>query len=385
MANRKDQKGRVLKTGENQRKDGIYQYRYTDLKGIRKTIYASDLKKLREKEEEIRTSMQKNLDYAKGNIRVIELVEQYLSLKNGVKPKTIEKYIKDMKRIQKYDFSSMPIKSVKMSQAKQFIIEISHTYSFNTISGIKSRLTAAFNMAVEEDILLKNPFEFKLSSVVLNDSNQRVALTSEQIETWLSFLKTDAVGQKHYDLNVFLLETGIRISELCGLTIKDIDLINNRISINHQLLFDKIKRKNYITTPKSKSGSRIIPLSLKAREALKRVLNNRPKSKVEWVVDGYSQFVFIQKNGKPKNQESIRKSFRYLIKKYNKKHPIDPLPLITPHVLRHTFCTQKIQNGMNPKALQYLMGHSKMDITVNLYSHSNQDFAEEEFKRVEGL
>ena len=263
------------------------------------------------KEEEIQDATQKNLDYAKGNIQVIELVKRYLSLKNRIKQKTVERYIKDIRRIQKYDFAYMLIKSVKMSHAKLFIIEMSHTYSLNTISGAKSALAAAFGIAVEEDILLKNPFGFKLSSVISNDSRKKFALTSEQIETWLAFLKTDAIGQKHYDLNVFLLETWIRISELCGLTIKDIDLINNRISINHQLLLNLEEQKVYIAITKSESGNRVIPLSQKAREALERVLNNRPELKVEWVVDGYSQFVFVQESGKPKRTDLIEKSFRF--------------------------------------------------------------------------
>ena len=80
MANRKDQKGRVLKTGESQRKDGIYQYRYTDVRGKRQTVYAPDLKSLREKEKELQKSFYFEVDYTKGNITVLELVQKYLNL-----------------------------------------------------------------------------------------------------------------------------------------------------------------------------------------------------------------------------------------------------------------------------------------------------------------
>ena len=83
---------------------------------------------------------------------------------------------------------------------------------------------------------MKNPFHFKLSSVIRTDVVKREALTEEQVETWLSFLKTDAVGARYYDTNLLLLETGMRISELCGLTMEDIDFSKNEISINHQLL-----------------------------------------------------------------------------------------------------------------------------------------------------
>lgn len=150
MANRKDQKGRVLKTGESQRKDGIYQYRYTDVRGKRQTVYAPDLKSLREKEKELQKSFYFEVDYTKGNITVLELVQKYLSLKNGLKRKTEIKYQLEYNRLQKQDFSYLPIKSVKASSAKEFMIQLSSVYSYSTIGGIKAVLSAAFDLAVEE-------------------------------------------------------------------------------------------------------------------------------------------------------------------------------------------------------------------------------------------
>ena len=72
-------------------------------------------------------------------------------------------------------------------------------------------------------------------------------------------------------------------------------------------------------------------------------------------------------------------------KRYHPFHPENPLPEIQPHILRHTFCTRKAEARMNPKVLQYLMGHSSIDMILNLYAHTNQGFAEEELRRIEGL
>ena len=80
---RKDHKGRILRTGESQRKDLIYQYRYTDIRGKRQTVYSSDLRELREKEKEIQKQLDAGIDYAAGKITVIELVERYIGLKQG--------------------------------------------------------------------------------------------------------------------------------------------------------------------------------------------------------------------------------------------------------------------------------------------------------------
>lgn len=385
MANRKDQKGRVLKTGESQRKDGIYQYRYTDVRGKRQTVYAPDLKSLREKEKELQKSFYFEVDYTKGNITVLELVQKYLSLKNGLKRKTEIKYQLEYNRLQKQDFSYLPIKSVKASSAKEFMIRLSNVYSYSTIGGIKAVLSAAFDLAVEESALTKNPFQFKLSSVIKNNGKKRVPLTEEQITAWMSFLQTDPIGKRYYDVNVVLLETGMRISELCGLTIQDVDLVKNEVSINHQLLYDSTKGKLYITKPKSKAGERVIPLTVKAQKAFERILQNRLKLKTESIIDGYSNFIFLQENGKPRKGDLYERAFKKLVARYNQTHPENPLPEIRPHVLRHTFCTQKVEAGMNPKALQYLMGHSSINMTLNLYAHTNRNFAQEELKRVEGL
>ena len=68
-----------------------------------------------------------------------------------------------------------------------------------------------------------------------------------------------------------------------------------------------------------------------------------------------------------------------MIKKYNKTHDV-PLPHITPHTLRHTFCTRLAQKNMNPKNLQYIMGHSNIVITLNLYAHASVIGANKEMR-----
>ena len=92
---RKDNKGRILRTGESQRKDLIYQYRYTDIRGKRQTVYSSDLKELREKEKEIQKQLDDGIDYAAGKITVIQLLERYISIKQGVRYNTKVGYTRE--------------------------------------------------------------------------------------------------------------------------------------------------------------------------------------------------------------------------------------------------------------------------------------------------
>jgi integrase len=114
-------------------------------------------------------------------------------------------------------------------------------------------------MAIEDDCVRKNPFDFQLSEVIEDDSKPKVALSGEQEAGLLDFMKQDRTYQKYHDDVLILLKTGLRISKLCGLTRSDIDFKNHAIRINHQLLKDK--DGFYIAEPKTKSGFRNVPMS----------------------------------------------------------------------------------------------------------------------------
>ena len=115
-------------------------------------------------------------------------------------------------------------------------------------------------------------------------------------------------------------------------------------------------------------------------QAFQNILKHRRKQK-NLVIDGYSVFLFINRNGNPQVAVNYEAVFRKLVDKYNSKHE-EPLPKITPHVCRHTFCSNMAKSGMNPKTLQYLMGHSDISVTLNTYTHIGYDDAKEELKRV---
>ena len=200
--------------------------------------------------------------------------------------------------------------------------------------------------------------------------------SEEQEEKLLSFLQHDTVYQKYYDDVLILLKTGLRISELCGLTAQDLDFENHTINIDHQLLHNQ--EGYYIETPKTKCGIRKVPMSEEAGKAFQRVLK-RKKTGKGIVIDGYRNFLFLNQKGMPMTACYYTSTLRNIVKKYNKCHD-EPLPKITPHILRHTFCTRLAQKNMNPKNLQYIMGHSSIMITLNLYAHASQTGANMEMR-----
>ena len=227
---RKDHKGRLLRTGESQRGDLIYQYRYTDLCGKRRSIYDSDLQGLRRKEKELQRQLDDGIDYEAGQITVLELLKRYVSLKQGVRHNTRMGYKFVLNLVAKEEFGSRRICTVKVSDAKLWFLKLHQDgKGYSTITSVRGVVKPAFQMACDEDAIRKNPFIFKLTDVVPNDSERRIALTEEQLRTWMDFIRQDETYSKSYDEFVVLLDTGLRVSEFCGLTRKDLDFKNRRI------------------------------------------------------------------------------------------------------------------------------------------------------------
>ena len=96
---------------------------------------------------------------------------------------------------------------------------------------------------------------------------------------------------------------------------------------------------------------------------------------------GYSGFLFYDDNGMPLVAMNWQHRFNHMVGRYNDIYRVQ-MPNITPHVCRHTYCSNMAKSGMNPKTLQYLMGHSDISVTMNVYTHIGFDDAEEELKRM---
>ena len=224
-------------------------------------------------------------------------------------------------------------------------------------------------------------FEFQLCTVVVNDSVTRQAITKEQEELFLEFIRNDDHYSKYYNGMFILFKTGLRISEFCGLTVKDIDLQERKINVNHQL--QRTRGMQYvIEDTKTSSGTRMLPMTDEVYECFEQVVKNRKKVRVEPIIDGYSGFLFYDDNGMPLVAMHWQHRFNHMVGRYNDIYRVQ-LPNITPHVCRHTYCSNMAKSGMNPKTLQYLMGHSDISVTMNVYTHIGFDDAEEELKRME--
>lgn len=395
---RRDNKGRKLFNGESQRKDGKYEYKYQDAWGKRKTVYSWKLTptdrvpagkrddiSLREKIKQIQKDLNSNITPDGGNFTVLELVEKYISQKTGVRHNTRSNYNFVVNVIKKEAFGQKRIDKIKVSDAKEWLIKMQQIdgRGYSSIHTIRGVVRPAFQMAVDDDLLVKNPFEIQLNTVVVNDSVTREAITRQQERDFLEFVKNDQHFYKYYDGIYILFKTGLRISEFVGLTKKNLDFENNRIIVDHQLRRTR-DMKYIIEDTKTESGERMVLMTPEVKEAFQRILANRKNPKVEPMVDGYSGFLYLDKNGRPMVALHWEKYFQHIREKYNKIYRIQ-MPKVTPHVCRHTFCSNMAKSGMNPKTLQYIMGHSDISVTLNTYTHLNYDDAEEEMQKVVGI
>ena len=235
-------------------------------------------------------------------------------------------------------------------------------------------------MAVDDDMLVKNPFDFHLANVLVNDSVTREAISRADERKFLKFIQEDSHYKRYYEGMFILFKTGLRISEFCGLTIRDIDFKNNILNVDHQL--QRTANMEYvIESTKTSSGTRRIPMTDEVAEAFRTIIANRPKVKVEPAIGGYTGFLYLDKNDMPMVALHWEKYFLHAVRKYNNTYKVQ-MPKITPHVCRHTFCSNMAKSGMNPKTLQYLMGHSEIGVTMNTYTHVKEEDAVAEMEKM---
>ena len=256
---RRDSKHRILRRGESVREDGLYQFKY-HVNGKPKFVYSwrlepTDKVPQGKKPGQIGYDLDAQMDPTKKSMTVLELVGRYLATKTGVKPSTRANYQFVLNFLKQEDFGGKKIGDVKTSDAKLFLIKMqAEGRGYSSVKTVRGVLRPAFQMAVDDDYLQKNPFGFQLAGVVINDSVTREAITKDQMRKFLKFVRDDNNYCKYYEAFYILFHTGMRISEFCGLTIRDLDMEKRIIDINKQLQRGS-KMEYFIESTKTNAGT----------------------------------------------------------------------------------------------------------------------------------
>ena len=396
MNKRRDNRGRILHNGESQMPDGRYRFRYNDIFGKPRVVYSIRLDRhdpvpagkkktlsLRELETQIKADLFDHIVSHGGNLTVLELVEKYISTKINVRQTTTKGYGTVINILKKDPFGKKRIDTVRISDAKCWLIKLQQKdgRGYSSIHSIRGVLRPAFQMAVDDDLIRKNPFSFQLVEVIVNDSLRREALSREDERKFLKFVKEDSHFSQYYEGIYILFKTGMRISEFCGLTVSDISFEEHSINIDHQLMKNGSKGY-YIQQTKTESGTRVIPMTPDVEACFKKIIENRKPPKKEPIIEGKTGFLYFDKNGSVMYSLHWEHYFKHIRTKYNNIYRVQ-MPLVTPHVCRHTYCSNMAKSGCNPKTLQYLMGHSEIGVTLNTYTHVKYEDAKAEVSKLQ--
>ena len=394
MTKRRDKRNRVLRSGESQSADGRYRFTYYE-NGKQRCIYSWKLETtdrlpagkreclaLREMERDLGLMQDMGQQISASHTTVSELVKKYTDLRRDVRTTTRTGYKTVMNFLEKDPLGGWMIDNIRASDAKRWFISLQDSgKGYSTIHTIRGVLRPAFQLAVEDDLIVKNPFDFELSSVIVNDSVKREALSRKDERRFLDFIKHDKHFSRYYDGVYILFKTGLRISEFCGLTMQDIDFDEKTIRIDHQLQRTSDMRYSIVPT-KTNAGTRVIPMTPDVEKCFRHIVGKRMnKPRRECAIDGKKGFLFFDKNGRPMVAMHWEKYFQHMVEKYNKIYR-DQLPEITPHVCRHTYCSDMAKAGISPKTLQYLMGHSEIGVTMNTYTHFGLEEAQREIEAI---
>ena len=394
---RRDKYKRVLKSGEYQRSDGRYVYNYFE-NGKKKYLYSWTLvetdkppagrkngKALRTLEAELEQRQAQGLVPDAEKITVQELIDLFIEFKSkGLRATTKRGYDSEKNRIAKTSIYNMRIQDLNVFQCKSWIFElVEFGISYETVRKTVTLLRQAMDMAYENDWIVKNPCSFKLSKIIKKtDSVVRYPLNDEWKKKYLDFVKKSKEYSFYYDVIFILCNTGLRISELCGLKKDVIDFERGFIDVTKQLLPSE-KNGRYLQTTKTTNGVRKIPITDSVRKLLKKHIRKISKRKINPEVDGITDFIFLSKSDTLMDSRCWNKIFTRIYKEFIAEYPDyekqDEYSKITPHVLRHTFCTDLVKAHVDEKTIISIVGHASFATTMKIYTHYDFNKISEDF------
>ena len=401
MSNKRrfDNKHYVLQKGESLRADGRYEYRWTDICGKRHCIYAADLEDLRIKERKIELNKLEGIKDPPDGLTVERLFETWKNLKRGIKASTYSGYLYCFDSLIRPSFGKRKVVQVKRSDVRAFYISLleERGVSMATVDNVHNVLQQVFQYAVDDDLLRKNPCERVLKELKLaNSLSKSKAKDSLSMKQEISFLKYLSENDRYlhwYPTFFIMVNTGMRVGELTGLRWQDVDLENRTIDINHTLsYFNHRDAKGCyfsIGTPKTANGRRKIVMTEAVKEAflMEKEYQDLAGLESKDEIDGYEDFIFINRFGHVQHQGTLNKALRRIIRDYNlelvskgKASLESSLPHFSCHVLRHTYATRLIECGANIKFVQYQMGHSEIQTTMDIYVSVTEQFKYKEIK-----
>lgn len=360
--------GKELGVGITQRKDGLYQGRFTNRFGKKRTVYGKTLVEVRQKLRFEQYENEKAINVVTKEVTLDEWFGIWMdTCKKNCRNSTKATYMGHYKRIQT-ELGWRKLTSLNLIVLQQMFNLLE---SDNQRKNSKKILVDMMEKAIAADLLIKNVAKQINTVITKEEKNERRVLTIEETELFLN----QAKDSFYHNLYVLALETGLRIGELMGLSWKDVDMNKKVLHIRHTLCYFRRDGKYTFEMhdTKTSNGKRSIPLTNRAFEALKqqKIQKNAILLKGKQAPEEYKDLVFVTKNNRPTQQFIVQECIDLLVNRVREKNPM--FERFSPHCFRHTFATRAIEKGMSPKTLQKLLGHGSLQMTMNLYCHVTED------------
>lgn len=387
-----------LQKGESRHRNGTYQFRWTDTEGNRHSVYAPTLEELREKEK---TIIKDDLDGIKTEARFLtvnEMYERWKELKRGLKDNTLQNYRFIYEQYVAPRFGKQKISALVKSDVKRFYNSLvdERGLSISTVDGIHTVLRQVFDMAVDDSYIRRNPSDNVMKELKLTraKAEKRRALTQAEQDLFLNYLKRSEQYRHWYPIFAVMVGSGMRVGEAVGLRWCDVDFDDGMIDVNHTLVYYKHETNGCycnIHTPKTVNSVRKIPMLNFVKEAFleERQYQQENGIRCTATIDGYTDFVFVNRFGNPQHQGTLNKALRRITRDCNdevlltgKRNPV-LLPPFSCHILRHTFTTRMCEAGVNVKVIQDTLGHSDVSTTLNIYADATKALKKSEFANFE--
>lgn len=361
-----------------------YEYHYKDCFGKARVISSYRLemtdqlpkgkrssKSLREKEAEINACLENNIDVDGAKLTLLEVVDRYLNFlynRKKLAHNTKVGYNVTVNTLKQYKLGYMEIGKIRPEHCEEWLADMKKKYRGSSIQTQINLIKRTFEYALDYDYVAKNPF--RRITTDRSDSKKMKALSVEDMNRFLDFCLNDTHSSHCYDMLYVLFWSGLRASELCGLTLDNIDMDNRMIVVDKQL--QCVNHTHVVLPTKTMNGERIIPMTDGVYESFQRIIKNRYlKGDIEPVCfdeqgNAYEGFVFLAtRSRKTIVRGHVEEYLQNCIKRFNNANPDNPIRKFEPHICRHTFATN--MQYLPPKTLQYILGHGNIATTMDNY------------------
>ena len=385
-----------LPPGISLRKDGRYQARYT-FNGKRYTIYGTDLKEVQRKLRDAKYEMDHGVYARPDRLTVDSWYKTWLKeyRENVVRETTIIGNEKCYKHV-KPEIGHMKLQAVRPEHIQRILNKMKREgYSSGYIENTRQTMNMIFHQAAMNGIIIINPVEKSILPKVESEERnpRRRALTEQEQKAFLEC----AAKRKPFYADIFYVGffTGMRIGEINGLEWRDIDFEKMEIHVNGTMI--KIAGKDYYKGPvKTGESKRTIPMLPEIAKRLRRHKVEQAKLRMmlgdKWQpVKGLEHLVFTTMFGKPLMTLSVGRYIDSTVNAVNRaeekkaaaehRKP-ELMETFCPHAMRHTFATRALERGIPPKVVQSYLGHSTIDVTMNIYTHVTAELEREEIRKL---